>query len=99
MTITPEKTKPEAEVREGARKRAAALAYSTGFGNEHASEALPGALPVGRNNPQRPAYGLYTELMSESGFAEPRYNTRRSYLYRIRPSFVHPHFERIDNGT
>ena len=23
--------------------------YLTGFGNEHASEALPGALPIGQN--------------------------------------------------
>ena len=29
------------------------LAYQSGFGNEFATEALPGALPVGRNSPQR----------------------------------------------
>jgi homogentisate 1,2-dioxygenase len=28
-------------------------AYQSGFGNEFATEALPGALPVGRNSPQR----------------------------------------------
>ncbi|TKA09051.1 homogentisate 1,2-dioxygenase domain-containing protein [Actinacidiphila oryziradicis] len=28
------------------------LLYSPGFGNEHTSEAVPGALPVGRNSPQ-----------------------------------------------
>ena len=38
-----------------------ALEYLTGFGNEHASEALTGALPVGRNSPQTPPYGLYAE--------------------------------------
>jgi homogentisate 1,2-dioxygenase len=62
----------EAAVRERARKTARALQYSTGFGNEHASEALQGALPIGRNNPQRAPYGLYIELLSETGFTELR---------------------------
>ncbi len=30
-----------------------ALTYMSGFGNEFATEAVPGALPVGRNSPQR----------------------------------------------
>ncbi len=29
------------------------LRYLSGFGNEFATEALAGALPVGRNSPQR----------------------------------------------
>ena len=36
-------------------------AYLSGFGNEFATEALPGALPVGQNSPQRVPYGLYAE--------------------------------------
>src|SRR5438105_6817587 len=80
MTINAEGTKTEAAVRERARKRAASLSYATGFGNEHSSEALVGALPVGRNMPQRPAYGLYTELLSETAFTETRQNTRRTWL-------------------
>ncbi|TLY88829.1 MAG: homogentisate 1,2-dioxygenase, partial [Gammaproteobacteria bacterium] len=32
--------------------------YHSGFGNHFATEALPGALPQGRNSPQRCAYGL-----------------------------------------
>ncbi|HEX2011667.1 MAG TPA: homogentisate 1,2-dioxygenase, partial [Roseateles sp.] len=40
------------------------LKYQSGFGNEHASEALPGSLPIGRNSPQRAARGLYAELLS-----------------------------------
>lgn len=36
---------------EQARKTAEGLTYTTGFGNEHSSEAVPGALPVGRNSP------------------------------------------------
>ena len=35
--------------------------YQSGFGNEFATEALAGALPVGRNSPQRCPYGLYAE--------------------------------------
>lgn len=84
---------------EQARKIAAALTYSTGFGNEHSSEAVPGALPEGRNSPQRAALGLYAEQLSGSAFTEPRAGNRRSWLYRIRPSAAHPRFNRIDNGS
>jgi homogentisate 1,2-dioxygenase len=89
----------EHAVRKAARTKASSLKYSTGFGNEHNSEALPGALPIGRNTPQRPPHGLYTELLSGTAFTELRQNTRRTWLYRIRPSTLHPPFARIDNGT
>ena len=62
------------------------LRYLTGFGNEHATEAAPGALPVGQNAPQRPPHGLYTEQISGTPFTAPRAENRRSWLYRIRPS-------------
>src|SRR3984885_770104 len=42
--------------------------YMSGFGNSFETEALPGALPVGRNSPQRCAYGLYAEKLSGSPF-------------------------------
>jgi homogentisate 1,2-dioxygenase len=71
--------------------------YSTGFGNEFSSEAIPGALP-GRNSPQRVPYGLYAEHLSGTAFTVPRHESRRSWLYRIRPSALHPQFSRIDNG-
>jgi homogentisate 1,2-dioxygenase len=74
------------------------LAYQTGFGNEFATEALPGALPLGQNSPQRVAYGLYTEQLSGTAFTAPRGSNRRSWLYRIRPAAVHEPFERIDDG-
>ncbi|MCC5034253.1 homogentisate 1,2-dioxygenase [Streptomyces sp. WAC 00631] len=77
----------------------AAPAYSSGFGNEHSSEAVPGALPVGRNSPQRAPLGLYAEQLSGSAFTEPRHDNRRSWLYRIRPSAAHPPFARTDNGA
>jgi homogentisate 1,2-dioxygenase len=67
--------------------------YQSGFGNEFASEALPGALPVGQNSPQRAPYGLYTEQMSGTPFTAPRAANRRSWLYRIRPSVMHKPFQ------
>lgn len=82
-----------------ARKTAEGLEYLTGFGNEHASEAVPGALPHGRNSPQRAPLGLYAEQLSGTAFTEPRPHNRRSWLYRIRPSAAHPAFTRTDNGT
>ncbi|WP_329032491.1 homogentisate 1,2-dioxygenase [Streptomyces sp. NBC_01725] len=84
---------------ERARKTADGLEYVTGFGNEHSSEAVRGALPVGRNSPQRAPLGLYAEQLSGSAFTEPRAHNRRSWLYRIRPSAAHPPFTRTDNGA
>ena len=60
--------------------------YMSGFGNSFETEALPGALPIGRNSPQRCAYGLYAEQLSGSPFTAPRGSNERSWLYRIRPS-------------
>ncbi|TXL78759.1 homogentisate 1,2-dioxygenase [Vineibacter terrae] len=75
-----------ADGRSAAAGTTTALAYQTGFGNEFATEALPGALPVGRNSPQKPAYGLYAELLSGTSFLAPRALNRRTWFYRIRPS-------------
>jgi homogentisate 1,2-dioxygenase len=74
------------------------LRYLSGFGNEHATEAVPGALPAGQNAPQRPPRGLYTEQISGTAFTAPRAENRRTWLYRIRPSAMHPPFRRIQNG-
>src|SRR5271166_6547753 len=74
------------------------LRYLSGFGNEHATEAVPGTLPVGQNAPQRPPHALYTEQISGTPFTAPRAENRRSWLYRIRPSAMHPPFRRISNG-
>ena len=63
--------------------------YMPGFGNDFETEALPGALPVGQNSPQRAAYGLYAEQLSGSPFTAPRGTNERSWLYRIRPSVQH----------
>jgi homogentisate 1,2-dioxygenase len=74
------------------------VAYLSGFGNEHATEAVAGALPQGRNSPQRPPLGLYAEQLSGTPFTAPRQLNRRTWLYRILPSAMHAPFHRIDNG-
>jgi homogentisate 1,2-dioxygenase len=71
--------------------------YMSGFGNGFETEALPGALPLGQNSPQRCAYGLYAEQLSGSPFTAPRGTNERSWLYRIRPSVQHAKkFRRVD---
>ncbi|MEJ0076101.1 MAG: homogentisate 1,2-dioxygenase [Alphaproteobacteria bacterium] len=73
--------------------------YMSGFGNTFETEALPGALPVGRNSPQKVNYGLYAEQLSGSPFTAPQSTNERSWLYRIRPGVRHTgRFERIDGG-
>ena len=70
----------------------------TGFGNHFATEAVAGALPIGRNSPQKPPFGLYAEQLSGTAFTAPRGANRRSWTYRIRPAAVHLPFRRIGNG-
>jgi homogentisate 1,2-dioxygenase len=73
--------------------------YMSGFGNGFETEALPGALPVGRNSPQRCPYGLYAEQLSGSPFTAPRTTNERSWLYRIRPTVSHwGAFAKADTG-
>ncbi|MFL6600032.1 MAG: homogentisate 1,2-dioxygenase [Steroidobacteraceae bacterium] len=75
------------------------LSYQNGFGNQFGTQALEGALPEGRNSPQRCGYGLYAEQFSGTAFTAPRHANRRSWLYRIRPAAVHGEFSRIDDGA
>ena len=74
------------------------LRYQTGFGNDLATEALAGALPVGQSNPQQTPFGLYTEEINGTPFTAPRAQSRRTWTYRIRPSAVHKPFRPIDSG-
>ncbi|MBV1876184.1 MAG: homogentisate 1,2-dioxygenase [Pseudomonadales bacterium] len=74
------------------------LTYLAGFGNEHQSEALPGALPVGQFSPQNCPYNLYAEQLSTSAFTRPRAHNRRSWLYRIQPSVCQGLFQPISAG-
>ena len=73
--------------------------YQTGFGNEHQTEAVPGALPTGQNSPQQAPLGLYAEQISGTAFTQPRHVNRRTWVYRITPSARHRAFRRIDNGN
>ena len=73
--------------------------YQQGFGNEFATEAVPGALPAGRNSPQRAPLGLFAEQLSGTAFTQPRAVNRRTWVYRIMPSAAHPKFSRISDGT
>ncbi len=75
------------------------LHYMSGFGNECATEALPGTLPQGQNSPQKVNFGLYAEQLSGTAFTMPRGANKRSWLYRIRPSVVHKPFEFLGHPT
>jgi homogentisate 1,2-dioxygenase len=70
----------------------------TGFGNEFSTEAVAGALSVGRNSPQQAAFGLYAEQVSGSAFTAPRDHNLRSWQYRLCPSAEHTPYQQISNG-
>ncbi len=72
--------------------------YQSGFCNDYATEALAGALPVGRNSPQKAPFGLYAEQISGTAFTAPRHSNRRSWLYRIRPAAMHGRFSALQAG-
>jgi homogentisate 1,2-dioxygenase len=74
------------------------IRYQSGFGNTFASEAMKGALPVGRNSPQRPPKGLYAEVLSGTAFTAPRAENRSSWLYKLRPSAMHGPYKRMKDG-
>jgi homogentisate 1,2-dioxygenase len=69
------------------------LRYQSGFGNEYATEAIDGALPQGRNSPQRAPLSLYPELISGTAFTAPRHENRRTWVYRRQPSVVSGRYE------
>jgi homogentisate 1,2-dioxygenase len=74
--------------------------YMTGFENAFATEAVAGALPLGRNSPQRPPLGLYAEQLSGTAFTAPRHSNKRTWFYRIRPSVQSARrFEQVSHGT
>jgi len=75
------------------------LEYQDGFGNQFSTEARAGALPVGRNSPQRAPHGLYAELLSGTAFTAPRGHNLRTWMYRMRPAAMHRPFARIGDGT
>ena len=83
MFETAEATKSETRVSE---------TYLPGFANHFATEAVEGALPIGRNSPQKVPFGLYAEQLSGTAFTAPRAENRRSWLYRMRPAANHAPF-------
>src|SRR5688572_10183768 len=80
------------------KRHAAAPAYQPGFGNHFATEAVEGALPEGRNSPQKPPFGLFAEQLSGTAFTAPRDHNLRSWLYRLRPSANHPAYKPCPQG-
>ena len=76
-----------------------ASSYMTGFANDYSTEAAPGALPIGRNSPQKVPFGLYAEQFSGTAFTAPRTENRRSWLYRMRPSAGHGPFRLIEQAN
>ena len=72
--------------------------HMSGFGGQFETEAVPGALPRGRNSPQRPAFGLFAEQLSGTAFTAPRHENRRSWLYRLRPTAQHGAYREVDRG-
>jgi homogentisate 1,2-dioxygenase len=75
------------------------LDHVWGFGNEHASEAMVGALPIGQNSPQQAPLGLYTEQLSATAFTAPRHENRRTWVYRVRPSAAHGPYRRMTTSS
>jgi homogentisate 1,2-dioxygenase len=71
----------------------------SGFGNHFSTEAVSGALPIGRNSPQRVPFGLYAEQLSGTAFTAPRAENRRSWLYRLRPTASHKPFRPYEQAT
>jgi len=74
------------------------LRYQSGFGNTFSTEAARGALPRTQNSPQRPPRGLNPEVLSGSAFTAPRAENLSSWLYKLRPSAMHPPYRRRANG-
>lgn len=74
------------------------LKYHFGFANEFVSEAVPGCLPEGRNNPQKVKHGLYAEQLSGAAFTALPHENQRSWLYRLLPSVSQGSYSRLDSG-
>src|SRR5437773_11981720 len=74
------------------------LRYQRGFGNSFSSEAVKGALPLGRNSPQRAPKGRYTEVISGTAITAPRAENPSPWLYKLRPSAMHARYRRLAQG-
>jgi homogentisate 1,2-dioxygenase len=75
--------------------RSKRISTQSGFGNTFSTEAVKGALPIGRNSPQRAPLGLYAEVLSGTAFTAPRAENQSTWLYRLRPSAMHGPYRRM----
>ena len=75
--------------------RSKRISYQSGFGNTFSTEVVKGALPIGRNSPQRAPLGLYAEVLSGTAFTAPRAENQSTWLYRLRPSAMHGPYRRM----
>lgn len=75
--------------------------YLSGFGSDFLSEdpRCPNSLPVGQNNPQKCPYGLYAEQLSGTAFTAPRFENKKTWFYKIRPSVGHKPFKMFQKGN
>src|ERR1700690_2850337 len=73
--------------------------YQSGFGNEFATEAHKGALPVGQNSPQKHPLGLYTEQVSGSAFSAPRGQNRPPGMSPPPPPVVQEPYQQFPKQT
>jgi homogentisate 1,2-dioxygenase len=71
------------------------LKYLNGLGNGLATEALPGAIPVGKshsyvgqNSPVKLKYGLFPEQLTGTAFTVKRAENQKVWYYKLRPSAV-----------
>ncbi|KAK0753658.1 Homogentisate 1,2-dioxygenase [Schizothecium vesticola] len=64
--------------------------YQYGFGNHHATEAIPGALPHnGTNLPAKVRFGLYPEHLNGTSFISSRETVSNVWMFRERPGAPH----------
>lgn len=75
------------------------FSYLSGFRNKFASDAIPGALQGTRNSPQVVPLGLHAEQISSTPFTVQCRHARRTWLYQIRPSAIHPPYWPIESST
>ncbi|KAK5210323.1 hypothetical protein LTR47_000214 [Exophiala xenobiotica] len=73
--------------------------YQTGFLANLETEAIPGALPIGQNSPQKCPYGLYAEKISGTAFTAPRWENQQTWVYRILPSASHASFKALPSDS
>ena len=70
--------------------------YNIGFGNHFESEAIPGSLVKGKNNPQKCPFNLYAEQINGTSFTQPRHLNLKTWLYKLKPTVGHSKHKEFD---